>query len=113
MCVNLLKFKIENLIIIFKFYSLGLNLNLFHTSFKNSFVIFCELCKHFKATFRLKDDLTYVSVFLSYVNGPSFQIAEYTVAKPPLPISLISLNRLYGIHSNIISRGLSIFNCIS
>src|SRR5256885_13999659 len=56
----------------------------FYTSFKNSSEIFCESCKHFKAT----------NLF--------FHVAEYTVAKPPLPICLILLNWSYGINSIIL-----------
>jgi hypothetical protein len=60
----------------------------FHTSFSNSSIKFCELFKLFKATFLFASLLT---LSLKY-NGPSFHIAEYTVEKPPLPISLIFSN---------------------
>src|SRR5688572_32712505 len=34
---------------------------------------------HFKITLLFGDDLMYFSVFALYINGPSFQIAEYIV----------------------------------
>ncbi|GES81570.1 kinase-like domain-containing protein [Rhizophagus clarus] len=48
---------------------------------------------------------SYFHLFVSYskyLNGPSIHIAEYNVAVSSLLISLILLNRLYGIHSTIL-----------
>jgi hypothetical protein len=64
---------------------------------------FCELFIHFKAT-SLLSILSYFLSLTLYFNGPSFHIAEYSIAESSLFISLILLNRLYGTHSTIVSK---------
>ena len=73
-------------------------------------VIYCELCKHFKATF-LSGFLAYSSLLLLNFNWPSLHIAENIVAKSLLFICSIFLNWLYGIHSNTISLESLISKC--
>jgi hypothetical protein len=70
----------------------NLNIQNYYTSFiTNSIGFVDELCKHFNTTFSLKL-LVWLLIYPLYCNGPFFHIAEYTVIRSFLSVSLIFLN---------------------